>query len=89
MSERLAWTIAYRKPKANRFIRKDLALTWATAVAMAKAWLCAHPDLEVWYVPNRQAEQDGYVAAEDIGNILVDPGKRIRIYEEIPGMEVS
>jgi hypothetical protein len=78
------WTIAYRKPKANRFVRKDLHLTWKAAHDLAGDWADAHPGLQVFYVCNRQAELDGYVGQEDIRNILMESGKRIRIYEEIP-----
>lgn len=89
MTEQAFWTIAYRKPKANRFIRKNLFLTWQEAFDRAGAFKAAHPDLEVFYVTNLSAEQCGYCAEEDRGNIMTDSSKRIRIYEEIPGSEVT
>jgi hypothetical protein len=50
----LTWTIAYRRPKANRFIR-DMrhALTWQQASDFSYLFGQANPGLEVWYVTTR------------------------------------
>lgn len=42
------WTIAYRKPRANRFLRVDLSLTWQEASDLAGRLSAARPDLQVW-----------------------------------------
>ncbi|UAW08472.1 hypothetical protein SEA_MORI_121 [Mycobacterium phage Mori] len=77
------WTIAWRKPRANRFHRAtDLATDWHTASAVAAAVSHLRPDLEVWYVPTKAAEESGYVSAEDVGNILVSSGRRVRIVDD-------
>lgn len=72
------WTLAYRKPTANRFQRvTNWAGTWAQALELAQAFSKAHPELQVWYVPSAASEVNG--APEDAGNVMVDSGKRIRI----------
>lgn len=74
------WTIAYRKPTANRFERvTDFAGTWDEAVEMAQLAVQLRSDLQIWYVPTAEAEAAGYSCDEDRGNILVESGKRIRI----------
>jgi hypothetical protein len=74
------WTLAYRKPKANRFQRvTNWAGTWSQAQELARSFSEAHPELQVWYVPTQASEVNG--AAEDAGNVMVDSGKRIRIRE--------
>lgn len=81
------WTIAYRKRTANRFLRvTNWVGSWAQAVAMAQVFGEANPDLQVWYTSSRDAELKGGVAIEDVANIMVDSGKRIRIVEggELP-----
>lgn len=76
------WTVAYRKPKGNRFRRVDgVALHWDAATELALDLKAAVPELEVYYVPTRAAEVEGWVDAEDIGNILVPTGKRVKILE--------
>lgn len=77
------WTIAYRKPRANRFIRPtNFTGTWAQAKALASVFAEANPEMQVYYVPSREAELAGAVAVEDIANVLVDSGKRVRIVEQ-------
>lgn len=74
------WTLAYRKPTANRFQRvTNWSGTWTQALELAQAFSKAHPELQVWYVPTQASEVNG--AAEDAGNVMVDSGKRIRIRE--------
>lgn len=75
------WTIAYRKPRANRFLRVDLDLSWGEAERLADKVATALPDQQVYYVPNARAEREGYVVDEDRGNILVDSGRRVRVRE--------
>lgn len=71
------WTIAYRKPRANRFQRvTNWHGTWNDAYAVARAFAEANPDLQVFYVPSLGSEN-----AEDAGTILVDSGKRVRIID--------
>jgi hypothetical protein len=77
------WTIAYRNPRANRFTRvTNWTGTWSQAVGMAQLFAGADPDAQVFYVPSRESELNGLVPAEDIANILVDSGKRVRIVEK-------
>lgn len=87
------WTIAYRKPRANRFIRvSDWEGSWQEAYDVAGIFSAVHPELQVYYVPSadheaneqRQIESGelrdfGYSA--DWGNVLVDSGKRVKIIE--------
>lgn len=75
------WTIAYRNPRANRFLRVDLSLTWDEARKLAGRVVEAEPGLQVYYVSTRQAELDGYVVKEDQGNILMETGRRVQIRE--------
>lgn len=66
------WTLAYRKPKANRFQRVvNWSGTWHQAVQLARVFAEANPDLQVWYVPTVGSDPDG--------RILVDSGRRVRI----------
>lgn len=75
------WTVAYRKPRANRFLRVDLALTWDQARQLA-GQLCDDTEgLEIYYTTTAEAERVGYTSAEDVGNLLVDSGRRVRILE--------
>lgn len=87
------WTIAYRKPRANKFHRvTDWAGTWNEAYEMAKTFGERNPGMQIYYVPTKAAEDDqaariatgelpdfGYSA--DWGNVMVDSGKRIRMTE--------
>jgi hypothetical protein len=86
------WTIAYRKPKANRFQRvADWSGTWQEAVDMARIFGNLHPDLQVWYVPSATNDarvaklvEAGELGPEyllDHGAILVDTGRRVRMTE--------
>lgn len=86
------WTIAYRNPRANRFLRADdLAVTWAQAREAAALFGEAHPDLQVWYtttVEHERGEAERIAAgtlsaryADDHGNIMVDSGRRVRVLE--------
>ena len=78
----LTWTIAYRKPRANRFHRvTDWAGTWDEAYDMSAKFCDRHRDLQVYYVPTHEAETTGYVPAEDVGNVLVDSGRRVQIVD--------
>jgi hypothetical protein len=73
------WTIAYRKPRANRFQRAtNWAGTWHEAYEMAARFGTAHPELQVFYVPtpSTEAANPGH---EDNGNILVETGRRVRM----------
>jgi hypothetical protein len=75
------WTVAFRKPRANRFRRvTDWSGTWHEAEQMARRTI-DRDELEVWYVPTRQAELDGHVWPEDVGNILTNTGRRVRIVD--------
>jgi hypothetical protein len=80
--EKPRWTVAYRTTR-NRgvFHRVSLELTWHQAVDMA-TYLVRVLDTAVWYVPNRQAELDGWTAIEDVQNVMVDSGRRVRIAED-------
>jgi len=74
------WTLAYRKPKANRFQRvTNWSGTWAQAMELARTFAGENPGLQVYYVPTQASEVNG--VAEDAGNVMVDSGKRIRIRE--------
>jgi len=92
-TERANWTIAYRKRTANRFLRVSTwAGTWPQAVAMARLFAAANPDLEVHYTSNRAAEVEGFVTEDDVRNILVDSGRRVRIVEtdvELPAEMIA
>lgn len=71
------WTIAYRKPRANKFHRvTDWQGTWQQAVDQADRLARAHPELQVYYVATKAAEDAGYVTREDSGVIAVDNGRR-------------
>jgi hypothetical protein len=76
------WTVAYRKPKANRFVRVDgVSVSWEAATELSQDVIKAMPGYEVYYVSTRQAELQGLVCEEDRGNILVPSGRRVRIVE--------
>lgn len=75
------WTIAYRRPTANRFIRViNWAGTWAQAREVADQFSWANPDLQVFYVPSVHTEED-WSAPQDRGNILVESGRRVRMVD--------
>lgn len=75
-----AWTIAYRKPRANKFHRAtDLATDWDAAREIAKAVGNEHPDLQVWITTTAESERVGYTHAEDARNILTDSGRRVLV----------
>lgn len=77
-----SWTIAHRKPSANRIVRVGgIALTWDEARTLAAQLGHVRPDLQVYYVPTLAAEVAGYVVAEDRGNILMHTGKRVRMVD--------
>ena len=84
-----AWTIAYRKRTANRFLRvSDWSGTWQQAYDLAGRLATLRPDLQVYYVTSEtyEAAERARIAAgqvqphlaEDHGNVLVDSGKRVR-----------
>jgi hypothetical protein len=75
------WTIAYRTPRANRFLRVDLRLTWSQAAEVARKLADAEPGLQIHYTTTAEAEAVGYTAAEDARNIMVDSGRRVRVLE--------
>jgi hypothetical protein len=71
------WTIAFRKPRANRFQRvTNWYGTWDEAMALATVFAEANPELQVFYVPFLGSEH-----AEDAGTVLADSGKRVRIID--------
>jgi hypothetical protein len=81
-SEPHLWTLAYRKPRANRFQRvTNWCGTWAQSLTMSMVFGAAHPDLEVFYTVTRAAEEAGYSNDEDKGNILTGTGRRVRIVD--------
>lgn len=72
------WTIAYRKPKANRFARiPDLHLTWDQAQTIGTFCAMRNPDLQVWTCGTKEAAASGRTCPEDVGNILTDSGRRV------------
>lgn len=76
------WTLAYRKPRANRFQRvTNWEGTWAQARELAQTFAAAHADLQVYYIPSAASDAAGWSAPEDRGNILVDSGRRVRMTE--------
>lgn len=73
MNTMSAWTIAFRKPRANRFQRvTNWHGTWAQAHDLANAFAEAHPELQVYYV---------VMAGMDSDTILVESGKHVRIID--------
>ena len=73
------WTLAYRKPKANRFQRvNNWGGTWHQARDLAGKFAQANPGLQVYYVPSAASETPGH---EDTGNVLSETGRRVRIRE--------
>ena len=92
-TERANWTIAYRKRTANRFLRVSTwSGTWSQAHGMARLFGQAHPELDVYYTSDRSAEVEGFVIEEDVRNILVDSGRRVRIVEtdvELPAEMIA
>lgn len=75
------WTIAVRKPCANRFLRFDHAVSWDQATELARHYMAANPGMECYYTVNRQAELDGYSNDDDAGNILTHTGRRVRVVD--------
>lgn len=81
-AERPLWTIATRNPRANRFLRvDDFAGTWAEAYDLGDRVAKAHPELQVYCTTTMAAEDAGYTAPEDRGNLMMDSSKRIRVVE--------
>lgn len=78
---KMTWTIAYRKPRANRFQRvTNWCGSWTEAYHMSQRFGQDHPELSVWYVPT--AEQEATTPGhEDNGNILTNTGQRVRIVD--------
>lgn len=75
------WTIAYRNPRANKFHRvTDWSGTWDEAEKMASRFGIAHPELQVWYVTTLATELANE-NPEDVANIRVDSGRRVRVTE--------
>jgi len=73
------WTLAYRKPRANRFQRvTNWRGTWHQASELAGTFADVHPDLEVYYVPTADVER---IDEADRGNILVESSRRARMFE--------
>jgi hypothetical protein len=80
--ETSTWTIAYRKPRANKFHRvTDWSGTWREAYEMANRFAKLYPGMQVYYVSTLSAEEAGDVVPEDRGNVMVDSGKRIQMTE--------
>lgn len=74
------WTIAWRTPGANRFLRySNLAVSWNEAVKEAAKLRERKPELEVWYTTTR--EHDDAHQNEDSHNILVESGRRVRVID--------
>lgn len=81
MDRRSIWTIAFRKPRANRFQRvTNWSGSWDDAVKMAGLYAAAHPELEIYYVITLDAEKAN-PDSEDNGNVMVASGKRIRMID--------
>lgn len=86
------WTLAYRKPNANRFQRvTNWSGTWHQAHELAGIFAKANPGLQVYYTITAEIErrQVAEIAAgtlradyaDDHRNVMLDSGKRIRIYD--------
>ncbi len=77
------WTVAYRKTRANRFLRVDgVSLDWDAATELAADLLEALGEgHQVYYVPTLESEQMGLAHPDDIGCILTDTGRRVEIRE--------
>jgi hypothetical protein len=74
------WTVAFRNPRANRFLRySGMSVEWQAAVDYARELTAARPDLQVWYTTT--AEYDRTHPNEDSNNILVESGRRVRVFE--------
>jgi hypothetical protein len=89
---RTTWTLAYRNPRANRFQRvTNWSGTWHQAHELASIFGQANPGLQVWYTTTLATEQRQAAEiaagtlrpdyAEDHGNIMLDSGKRIRVFD--------
>ena len=80
-----AWTVAYRRPRANHFKRVGgLGLSWNEARELAAeimAPLNRAVGVQVWCVTTAEAEAAGRCCEEDRGNIMVDNGRRVQIRE--------
>lgn len=79
------WTIAYRKPRANRFQRvANWSGTWSESVTMAGVFMTMNPGFQVYYVPtlaNEQNAEESFGPRDDHGNIFTDTGRRVRMVE--------
>lgn len=79
------WTIAFRKPRANRFQRvTNWSGTWAQSVDMAEVFVTMNPGLDVYYVPTLANEQNAaevFGPREDHGNIYTPRGRMVRMVE--------
>lgn len=82
-TEKPNWTLAYRKPRANKFHRvTNWCGTWHEAYAMADRFRdVVGEDTEIYYVPSKAAEDSGYSYPEDHANILMYNGRRVRMTE--------
>lgn len=75
-----SWTVAFRHPRANRFLRySGLTTDWECARRYAGELQAARPDLQVWYTTTAQYDNDKQ--NEDSHNILVETGRRVRVFE--------
>jgi hypothetical protein len=80
--EHADWTVAYRKPRANRFHRIPLQLTWKQAMVLASLVYNALDGYEVYTVTTVEADATDRVCAEDKGNVLsVSTGRRVRLVD--------
>lgn len=69
------WTVAFRKPRANRFLRvSGLNLIWDDAVWLSHRLESMVPGLQVWFV---QAASDDQTDPA----IRTDSGKMVRVVE--------
>jgi hypothetical protein len=75
------WTIAWRKPTANRFQRvTNWSGTWTQARDLASTHAAAYPELEVWVTSTK--EYDETHPTEDSYNILTHSGRRVRVVDD-------
>jgi len=72
------WTVVTRKPR-GRYMHPVPVVpgTWHDAVEAARVIAEARPDLEVWYVPTRESQADGW--PEDRDNVMLPSGRRLPI----------
>lgn len=79
------WTVAWRVNRpGHRIVRaQNWTGTWAEARELAGLLveLAGKDELQVWYVGSAHAERTGYVHEEDRGNLLLDGGRRVKLWD--------